>query len=229
MSLPPLLVATRSVGKLKELMPLLESFGLRGETLDSAGIPESEGEQDVEAFDTFEANAMAKARWFSRLAPGRLVLADDSGLVVDALHGAPGVASKRWSERPDLTGLALDAENNRTLLAALDGAATAGDTRRSAAYVCAAVCFGNGVELVAVGETRGTILYEPRGTGGFGYDPYFLSADLKCSFAEVSREEKAHVSHRGRAFRALLQRLVAHERIPAENFRGPVDPMREPG
>jgi XTP/dITP diphosphohydrolase len=205
----PLLIATRSEGKLRELLPLLASHGLQAESLGDAGIEETPDEADLECFDTFEANALAKARWFSRLAPGRIVLADDSGLAVDALDGRPGVASKRWSNRPDLAGSALDEENNRLLLAALDQAAARGDGRRSAAYICAAACCGDGLEMVAQGETRGTIVHEPQGRGGFGYDPFFLSDDLGRTFAEVSREEKAAVSHRGRAFRALLDGLIA--------------------
>jgi XTP/dITP diphosphohydrolase len=201
-----LLLATRSAGKLRELLPLLAEAGFEAETLDDAGIPEQRDEDSLEAFDTFEANALAKARWFARLAPGRIVLADDSGLVVDALGGRPGVQSKRWSNRPDLAGVALDEANNALLVHALEAVP---EGKRGARYICAAACVRGNLELVAVGETAGEILRGPRGAGGFGYDPYFLSADLGKGFAEVTREEKAAVSHRGRAFRALLAQLRA--------------------
>ncbi len=131
-------------------------------------------------------------------------MADDSGLAVDALSGAPGVHSKRWSGRPDLDGQALDDENNRLLLARLGAA---GSADRRARYVCAAAFVDGSRELVCRGETEGEITSDPRGANGFGYDPYFLSRELGRTFGEASREEKEIVSHRGRAFRALLLQL----------------------
>ena len=202
---PRLLLATRSQGKLRELLPLLAQAGFEAETLDDAGIAERPEEDALEVFDSFEANALAKARWFAALAPGRVVLADDSGLAVDALGGRPGVASKRWSNRPDLTGVALDEENNALLQRELAGVP---DGARGARYLCAAAAaVAPGHVIVALGETSGEILTTPRGTGGFGYDPFFLSTDLGKTFGEATRGEKDGVSHRGRAFRALLERL----------------------
>jgi XTP/dITP diphosphohydrolase len=208
-------LATRSAGKVKELVPLLASLGVHLVTLADLGLRESPDEDALEAFDTFEENALAKARHFARLT-GAIVLADDSGLSVDALGGRPGVHSKRWSGREDLEGAALDSANNTFLQEALrlaqHDAHTAGnyagaDSSR-AKYVCAAACAWSGGtgegEAVARGETTGAILTIARGTGGFGYDPYFLSDDLGATFAEVSREAKAIVSHRGRAFSALF-------------------------
>ena len=121
---------------------------------------------------------------------------------MDALGGAPGVLSKRWSGRADLSGQALDDENNRLLLERLTGVAN-----RSARYVCAAAFVDATRELVSRGETAGRIIDAPRGEHGFGYDPYFFSPELERTFGEATREEKERVSHRGRAFRALLSRL----------------------
>ena len=195
-------LATRNAGKLRELGPLLEAAGWAPVDLSALGLPETPDEEALEAFDTFEANALAKARHFARLTGGLPVVADDSGLVVDALGGAPGVRSKRWSGRADLSGAALDLANNARLLAALQGAAS-----MDAGYVCAAAWVGGGRELVRRGEVRGRIVREGRGSAGFGYDPHFWSPELGCTFAESPREVKAGVSHRARAVRALLTAL----------------------
>lgn len=186
---------------------MLAPYGWSAVTLERLGIPATELEETLEAFDTFEANALAKARYFAALT-GRVVVADDSGLVVEALGGRPGVHSKRWSGS-DLEGGALDAFNNGYLQARLAEAAQAGRTGREAAYVCAAACVWPSGELCVVGETRGRLLHEPRGAGGFGYDPYFFSHDLQATFAEVERDRKSRVSHRGRAFHALLDQLTS--------------------
>src|SRR5206468_2399089 len=160
--------------------------------LDEAGVPPSDVENEVESADTFEENALLKARYFAARA-GRPVVADDSGLEVDALDGQPGVRSKRWSGRSDLSGSQLDEANNARLLGAL-----AGLTSRRARYVCVAA-YVNGVrEMTFRGTTYGSILEHPRGSGGFGYDPYFLSDELGISFGEAGVEEKERVSHRGR-------------------------------
>jgi XTP/dITP diphosphohydrolase len=152
-----LLIATRSQGKLRELRPLLERAGFTVVGLDEHGIEHEAAEDDLERFETFEENALAKARYFYEVSGGIATVADDSGLVVAALGGAPGVRSKRWSGRADLEGRALD---------------------------------------------------EARGGGGFGYDPYFASGELGGrTFAEAPRDEKERVSHRGRAFRRLLEAL----------------------
>ncbi|MCE2902446.1 MAG: non-canonical purine NTP pyrophosphatase [Gemmatimonas sp.] len=226
-----LLVATRSAGKLRELVPLLALHGWQAITLTEAGIDETEDEAGLEAFATFEENALAKARHFSALAGG-VVLADDSGLVVDALGGQPGVHSKRWCGRPDLEGDALDAANNAHLLSALASVGMR-EALPPARYLCAAAAVWPGGELVECGETAGRILSVARGLGGFGYDPYFESVELGRTFAEVDRAEKAAVSHRGRAFRALLARLSEGRgtsgQAPATNLLSPVDPGRRLG
>lgn len=200
-----LVLATRSAGKLRELEPLLAQHGWTAVTLETLGVPATADEDALEAFATFEENALAKARHFATVT-GRVVVADDSGLTVDALDGRPGVHSKRWSGSR-LEGAALDAFNNAFLQERLAEAEQRGRVSREAAYVCAAACAWPGGERWALGETRGQLLRAPRGDGGFGYDPYFFSYDLEATFAEVERDRKAAVSHRGRAFRALLAEL----------------------
>jgi len=195
---PVLLVATRSAGKLRELRSLVAEAGFRARSLDEALIAATPEEERLEAFDTFEENARAKARFFLARSGGVPVLAEDSGLVVEALGGAPGVRSKRWSASP-LSGPALDEANNRALLDAL-----ATGTDRRAKYVCVAVLAFPGGEVCARGESAGRILRAPCGTNGFGYDPLFLSDELAITFAEAAPEEKARVSHRGRAVRVVL-------------------------
>lgn len=198
-----LLVATRSAGKLRELVPLFAAAGWDAITLSDAGVPASPEEDGLEVHATFEHNALAKARWF-HARTGLPTVADDSGLAVEALGGAPGVRSKRWAERPELEGAALDAANNALLLERL-----AGVEGRRARYVCAAAFVDGEREVVRLGECAGRILSAPSGgANGFGYDPLFLSDELGASFADVSREAKGQVSHRARAFRALLAALA---------------------
>ena len=197
------LVATRSAGKLREIAPLLAEAGWRAVDLDAEGIAESPVEELLETAETFEENALAKARYFAARS-GLPVLADDSGLMCDALGGAPGVFSKRWSARPDLSGAVLDAANTAHLLDMLRGAGT-----RRARYRCAAAWVAGATEFVVVGETAGRVLEVAEGSGGFGYDPLFFSDELGASFGVVSRAEKSRVSHRGRAVRALLQKVRA--------------------
>lgn len=203
----PLLLATRNAGKVAELLPLVAAHGWGVETLVAAGIPEVPAEAGLEEADTFAANALAKARYFARLT-GRVVLADDSGLEVAALGGAPGVHSKRWAGAHLMAdGAEVDAANNRHLLQALTAAGAATPAARRARYVCAAAAAWPDGAFVAEGTTGGHILLEPAGTGGFGYDPLFWSEELQASFGQLSREAKGEVSHRGRAFTALLTRL----------------------
>jgi len=199
------LLATRSAGKLRELRPMFAAAGFAVRDLAEAGIPEAAEEDALEAFATFEENARAKARHFFVKGGGLPVVADDSGLEVAALGGAPGVHSKRWSGRADLRGEALDAANNALLLERLRG-----QRDRRARYVCVAAYWDGTRERLARGEVTGRIAdARVEGGEGFGYDPYFVSDELGRAFSEVSREEKARVSHRGRAVAALLKSLVA--------------------
>jgi XTP/dITP diphosphohydrolase len=198
-----LLLATRSPGKIRELRAFFAALGTEVIGLDDAGVTATGDEDDLESADSFEANALAKARYFHRRT-GVPTVADDSGLSVDALQGAPGVHSRRWSGRSDLRGQALDDANNALLLARLSGV-----TSRGARYVCAAAYCDDEHEVVERGESIGVITREPIGRGGFGYDPYFLSTELGRTFAQVSLEEKAAVSHRARAFDKLIARLAS--------------------
>ena len=197
-----ILLGTRSAGKLREMRPLLEAAGLEVTDPGAVGIAETAREEQLEVFDTFEENALAKARYFAERT-GLPTIADDSGLEVFALGGRPGVRSKRFSGRSDLHGRALDDANNTLLQAEL-----APHADRRARFVCAvALVSPDGQEMVRRGETAGRITHASRGGGGFGYDPYFESAELGKTFAEASIEEKERISHRGRALRALLEAM----------------------
>jgi XTP/dITP diphosphohydrolase len=196
------LLATRSEGKLRELRPIFLEAGVSVIDLGEAGIAESTDEESVEAHETFEENALAKARHFFERADGRNVIADDSGLEVVALDGAPGVRSKRWSGRRDLPPRELDAANNALLRDRLRDV-----TDRRARFVCAAAWCGPMGSLVVRGEVPGVIVDTPEGEHGFGYDPYFFSTELGMTLAAATTEMKQRVSHRGRAFVALLSAL----------------------
>lgn len=179
---------------------------MRVTDLTDVGVPEdAAAEASIESFDTFEANALAKSRYFSALLPGRSILADDSGLVVDALNGEPGVRSKRWAGHVAPgggDGRAVDEANNRQLLLRLAGVAD-----RSARFVCAAAWCDGTRECVVRGEVFGRIVDTASGTHGFGYDPYFFVEELGRTLGEASPSEKDRVSHRGRAFVRLLAEL----------------------
>lgn len=199
------LVATRNADKLHEiqliLAPLNEVHLLR---LQDVGIRESQEEESLEQFETFEENALAKARYFAHLS-GLPTIADDSGLCVDALGGAPGVRSKRFSARTDLRGVELDRANNELLLERLEGLPLA---RRGAHYVCAIAYVYNGMkEIVVRGRCEGVILREPRGTEGFGYDPLFFLPSENATFGELSASRKNELSHRAQAVRSLAGSL----------------------
>ncbi len=165
--------------------------------------PKHSDEDSIESWDTFEENALGKAQYFYRRS-GLPTFADDSGLSVVALGGRPGVRSKRFSGRTDLSGKSLDAANNAALLAQLR---RIGALPAPASFVCAAA-FANGDRaVVRTAATSGMIVQQPRGTSGFGYDPHFVSDELGQTFGEASAEDKLRVGHRGRAFRALLALL----------------------
>lgn len=196
-----ILVATRSEPKLREIREIVGAeLGRRLISLRDAGLEEMPEEEGIEAFDSFAENALAKARYFAERA-GLPALADDSGLCVDALGGAPGVRSKRFSDRPELAGKELDAANNALLLERL---ADTPDAKRTARFVCAAALVErNGRERLFIGECEGMILRHPRGENGFGYDPLFRPQGEQRSFGEMSDAEKHAISHRSAAFRAL--------------------------
>jgi XTP/dITP diphosphohydrolase len=181
---------------------MFSAAGLSIVDLPELGVSQSAEEEDVERYETFEENAMAKARYF-QARTGMAVVADDSGLEVEALGKWPGVRSKRWSGRADLSGQALDDANNALLVQSLRGIED-----RRARYVCVAAYVDTKRSLLRRGEAPGVIVDEPRGAGGFGYDPYFVAAGTGRTFGELSISEKEQLSHRGRAFSALIRAIV---------------------
>ena len=198
-----LIVATRNPGKAGELRALLAPLGRPLLDLGAPRVAPAAPEGAVECAAPVEGDALAKAPDFSPLGDGRAVIADDSGLCVAALGGAPGVHSRRYAGAVG-SGAAVDRANCAKLLAALADA-----SERRAEFVCAVAYVGEGRELVALGRTSGRILGAPRGAGGFGYDPLFLSDDLGHTFAEASEAEKGRVSHRARAVARMVQTLTA--------------------
>jgi XTP/dITP diphosphohydrolase len=201
-----LLVATRSAGKQREARRLLRETGLEIVFPDDANGWEGPAEQALELHDSFLANARAKAEYFCRLT-GYATVADDSGLEVFSLGGEPGARSRRWAGAVG-SDAEVDAANNAYLLRRLLGAP---EPRRRARYRCVLVLLHDphAVPEAFEGTCAGTITTQPRGTNGFGYDPYFLSTELGKTFGEATDEEKDQVSHRGRAFRALCEALRA--------------------
>lgn len=199
-----LLFATRSRGKQVEVRRVLEAAGHQVVFPDEAGVPESPIEETLEVAESFETNAREKAEYFLKKT-GLPTVADDSGLEVFSLGGLPGVRSKRWAGASG-TPLQVDQANNAELLRRLAGAPEA---RRRARYRCVLVLLRSPFALPEVfeGVCGGVILEEPRGTGGFGYDPLFLCDALGKTFGEASGEEKDRVSHRGQALEKLLPRL----------------------
>jgi len=200
-----LLVATRSAHKVAEIRDILAGVpDLELLDLDAAGVQASPAEDALEPYETFEENALSKARYFFEVS-GLPTVADDSGLEVRALGGAPGVRSKRFAPGRDLEGLERDRANNRYLLSRLK---ELGSPDRRARYVCAAALVEQDrPPLVFRGEAPGVIVDEPRGEGGFGYDAYVLDLESGGTFAEMSAEQKNSRSHRGKAFGALANVL----------------------
>jgi len=203
-----LYVATTSQGKLRDFRTAAAAHSLSIEPLSGLKqipAPEEDGL-------TFAENARLKAVYYSRFAPGELVLADDSGLEVDALNGAPGVRSARYAADSGLVDLPgagdnTDVWNNMVLLQRLAGVPA---DKRTARYRCVLAAAREGeVVATAEGMVEGMILDAPRGTGGFGYDPLFYLFELERTMAEVDLETKHSLSHRGRAIAALLPILVA--------------------
>jgi len=196
-----LLLATRSAHKVQEIRTILSGIPrLTVLDLDDIGLEWRDEEEALEPFDTFEENARSKAEYF-HTRTGLPTVADDSGLEVDALGGAPGVRSKRFAPVEGLTGHKLDQENNNYLVERLGALEL---EKRTGQYVCVAALLGFASQMIVTrGEARGLILTEPRGDGGFGYDPYFFEPDLDMTFAELHPDQKNELSHRGKAFRAL--------------------------
>jgi len=187
-------VATRNRHKVREIAALLDEVGLSIELVPIDAV--APNVELVEDQDTFEGNALAKARQAAQ-ACGMAAIADDSGIEVDALGGAPGVRSARWAGDP-----CDDARNNQKLLRELEGVPA---ERRTARYRCAAVLVDleRRKEVVRSGACEGVVLASPRGQGGFGYDPLFFLPELGQTMAEIDLGQKNRLSHRAAAFRAL--------------------------
>jgi XTP/dITP diphosphohydrolase len=191
-----LVLASNNAGKLREFRRLLEPLGFDLVPQAELGIPEAD-----EPHVTFVENALAKARHASRLS-GLPALADDSGVCVAALGGAPGVQSARYAGEPK-----SDVRNNAKLIAALAGVA---DRRAHYVAVLAFVRHADDPEpILAQGRWHGTIVDAPRGSGGFGYDPHFRDDETGLTGAELPLERKNALSHRGKAMRALIEALLA--------------------
>lgn len=195
-ALKPLLLATTNEGKVRELAGPLAAAGFALAGLRDLGITA----EAPETGRSFLENALQKARFYFALA-NRPTLAEDSGLCVAALAGGPGIHSARFGAGE---GVTTDEGRNECLLRELRGR----PLPWRAHYECALVLLGAGAEpLTAVGESRGEILAAPRGDGGFGYDPLFFYPPLGKTFAQIEREAKFAVSHRGNAVRKLVERL----------------------
>ncbi len=203
--LPPLIIATRNAGKLREFRDLLAAAS------EVSGLDAFPALPPIaETGTTFEANALLKARAV-RAVTGGWVVADDSGLCVDALDGAPGVHSARYAGAG-----ASDADNIAKLLAALRDVPPA---RRTARFVCALALVADAEAVCFTGVCRGALAQAPRGRAGFGYDPLFMPEGETRVFAEMTASEKARHSHRARAAEALVSYLRGEGRLRADARR----------
>jgi XTP/dITP diphosphohydrolase len=195
-----ILIATSNPGKLRDFAGAAQRHGV-----EIAAVPDfSSLPAVVEDGLTFEANACKKAEGYSQHVPGEIVVADDSGLEVDALHGAPGVYSARYAaDQPDQADANTDDEaNNARVLHELKGVP---EGRRTGRFVCVLAAARDGETLATFrGTAEGIILETPRGGNGFGYDPLFYFPEIRKTFAELTAEEKSKYSHRGAAFREFL-------------------------
>jgi len=210
--MPRFLIATSNAGKLRDFAGAASIHGIEID-----GIPNfSSLPLAVEDGHTFEENARKKAEEYSRYVPGEIVVADDSGLEVDALHGAPGVHSARYAaDQPHLADANTDdAMNNARVLRELKDVPW---DKRTGRFVCVLVAARDGRTVQTFrGVAEGIILDVPRGTNGFGYDPLFYFPQIHKTFAELSAEEKSKYSHRGAAFRQFLdwcENRMADDRI----------------
>jgi XTP/dITP diphosphohydrolase len=193
------LIASSNPGKLRDFAAAASLHGVEVALIpDFSMFPEV-----IEDGETFEANARKKAEYYSRMLPGEIIIADDSGLEVDALNGAPGVRSARYAALgSEHEGNSPDDDNNAKLQREM---ASVPDEKRTARFVCLIAAARNGKTLATFrGAAEGVLLRKFRGNNGFGYDPLFYFPSLGKTFAQLSPEEKAAVSHRGQAFRNFL-------------------------
>jgi XTP/dITP diphosphohydrolase len=192
------LIASSNPGKLRDFSAVAARHDVEVELLpEFSSLPEC-----IEDGATFEENARKKAEHYSLHAPGRVVLADDSGIAIDALGGAPGVRSARYAATTE-HGNADDVANNALVLERMKDVPS---EKRTGRFVCVISIAKDGKQIASFrGEAEGMILRELRGNGGFGYDPMFYFPSLGKTFAELSPAEKAAVSHRGKAFEQFLE------------------------
>lgn len=193
-----IVIASKNKGKIKEIQAAFEHVGVKVISLEEfKEIPDA-----VENGKTFEENALIKAHFYSNLI-GKACLADDSGLEVDALQGAPGVYSARYAGE-----MATDADNNLKLITELQKVKAIGSTARFRCVL--AFVDTNGEKILCHGSCEGIILEQERGDGGFGYDPLFYLENFKKSMAEITIEEKNQISHRGSALKVMAEKLVEY-------------------
>ncbi len=198
-----IIAATRNEGKIREMNAITKELGIAILSRDAAGVPPVEIE---ETGTTFEENSYIKAKAIMEMT-GEPALADDSGICCDYLGGAPGVQSARWSG-------GSDEDNNAKLVRLTVGVPP---EERIARYVCVmTLVFPDGEVIRARGEIEGTIITEPRGEGGFGYDPYFVPKGDTRTFAEYPAEEKNAISHRGRALQEMARLLKERKAADAD-------------
>jgi XTP/dITP diphosphohydrolase len=201
-----LYVATSNPGKLRDFATAAASIGSHWHIAPLPNLAQIAPPEETGV--TFVENATAKALYYAAFAPGCIVLADDSGLAIDALHGAPGVYSARYADQCAFSGapaLSTDERNNACLLQQL----APHPTNRTAHYLSVlAAARDTSLLATATGTVTGTILNDPRGTSGFGYDPLFLLPQLQKTMAELDAETRLQLSHRGAALRQLLPQLA---------------------
>ncbi len=195
-----IVAATQNKDKIKEIEAITKEFGMNVISRDEAGVPKFEIEEDGE---TFEENSFKKANEIMKVC-GEITIADDSGLMVDALSGEPGVYSARYAGE-DCTY----EDNNRKLLASLKGVPYEKRTARFVSVIT--MVYPDGRKIVARGECDGHITEEIKGTGGFGYDPLFVPEGFDKTFGELTPEEKNRISHRGKALMLLREKLKSEE------------------
>ncbi len=196
-----IIIASQNKHKIQEIEAITKKFGMLLVSRDEAGVPEIEVTEDGK---TFEENSYKKAYEIMKLS-GEITIADDSGLSVDALCGAPGVHSARFAGEH-----AQDHENNEKLLFLLSAVP---EEKRTAKFISViTMLYPDGSKIVARGECPGHILFEGRGSGGFGYDPLFVPEGFGKSFGELSAEEKNQISHRARALAELERQLLCRSR-----------------
>jgi XTP/dITP diphosphohydrolase len=195
------IAATKNKHKIDEIQAITKEFDMDIISRDNAGIPDVEVVEDGE---TFEANSEKKAREIMELCGG-ITIADDSGLMVDALDGAPGVYSARFAGED-----ASDQKNNEKLIDLLADVAPENRTARFVSVIT--MVYPDGFKIIARGECEGHIIYHPQGSNGFGYDPLFIPTGYDKTFAELSGPEKNKISHRAIALQNLRKQLLARQK-----------------